>query len=167
MAINFIDSIREEETSEEIKIDPIEFEIIKKPIVVNQPSYGNNYATLKIPSISVELPIYYGKSTSFLKSGIGHDEDSYLPGECGSIILMGHNFSKFLGRLPDAKTGDEIQIVTNYGEFQYYIYDAQIVKETETYKLPIQKEEEILMIYTCWPINNVVYATKRYVVYAK
>ena len=42
-----------------------------------------------------------------------------------------------------------------------------IVKETETYKLPIQKEEEILMIYTCWPINNVTYATKRYVVYAK
>ena len=33
----------------------------------------------------------------------------------------------------NAKIGDEIQIITNYGEFQYYIYDAQIVQETETY----------------------------------
>jgi sortase A len=42
----------------------------------------------------------------------------------------------------------------------------QIVEETETDKLPIQKDEEKLMIYTCYPFNNIGYTTQRYVVYA-
>ena len=41
------------------------------------------------------------------------------------------------------------------------------MNENEVNKVPIQEEEEILMIYTCWPINNIGYATDRYVVYAK
>ena len=70
-------------------------------------------------------------------------------------------------KLPQAKIGDEIQISTNYGEFIYQIYDTQIVNEYDTDKVPITDQEEILMIYTCWPINNVGYATERYVVYSK
>ena len=30
-----------------------------------------------------------------------------------------------------------------------------------------EKDEEILMCYTCYPFNNIGYATQRYVVYAK
>ena len=33
-------------------------------------------------------------------------------------------------------------------------------------ELPVQKGEEILMLYTCWPINNIGHASERYVVYA-
>ena len=43
----------------------------------------------------------------------------------------------------------------------------QLIKETETDKLPIQKEKEILMVYTCYPCNNIGYATQRYVIYAE
>ncbi len=134
-------------------------------VLLNPPDYGVQYATLKIPSIGTDLPIYYGKTLDLLKKGIGHDNDSYFPGEGGSIVLMGHNYGKFLRKLPQAKIGDEIQISTNYGEFTYQIYDTQIVNEYDTDKVPITDKEE--MIYTCWPINNVGYATERYVVYSK
>ncbi len=136
-------------------------------VLTNCPAYGKHYATLKIPSIATELPIYYGKSLDLLKNGVGHDEESYFPGEGGSIILMGHNYNRLLGKLPDVNIGDLIEITTDYGNFEYTIYDSQIVKETEVHKVPIQEESEILMIYTCWPINNVGYATERYVIYAK
>ena len=43
----------------------------------------------------------------------------------------------------------------------------QIVQENETDKLPIQKDKEILMIYTCYPFVYVGYTTQRYVVYAE
>ena len=134
---------------------------------MNCPSYGQNYATLKIPSIDIELPIYYGSTLDLLKYGIGHEIDSYFPGEGGSIILMGHNYKQLLAKLPNTKIGDSIQIATEYGEFEYTIYHSQVVKETETNKVPIQEDGEILMIYTCWPINNIGYTTERYVVYAK
>lgn len=135
-------------------------------ILVNYPTYGSKYATLKINSIDVNLPIYYGANYSILKSGIAHDNSSYFPGEGGSIILAGHNFKTFLANLPQAKIGDKIEVETNYGTFHYEIYNTKIIKETEVQEVPVQKEKEILMIYTCYPINNIGHASQRYVVYA-
>lgn len=171
MATNLIDMVTiDDETPSNIKLPVLqtfEDEGTQATVLLNAPDYGQNYATLVIPSIDVNLPIYYGKTLDLLKKGVGHDNDTYFPGEGGSIILMGHNYGDFLPKLPDAQIGDEIQIQTNYGDFSYTIYDTKVVYETETDKLPINDDEEILMIYTCWPINNIGYATQRYVVYAK
>lgn len=176
MATNFIDMITVNKTYAEEKVSPILQPFTEENVEENQessfvllncPDYGENYAKLKIAKIGVELPIYYGKTLDLLKNGVGHDNDSYFPGEGGSIVLMGHNFSRFLAKLPQVQVGDLIEIDTNYGNFQYTVYDAQIVNENDTDKVPIQEKEEILMIYTCWPIHNIGYATERYVVYAK
>lgn len=43
----------------------------------------------------------------------------------------------------------------------------QLINETEIDKLPIQKDKEVLMIYTCYPFNNIGYTTQRYVIYAE
>ena len=144
-------------------VDPI----LEGNILINYPMYGTKYATLKIDSIDVNLPVYYGANYSVLKSGIAHDEISLFPGEGGSIIMAGHNFKSFLARLPEAKIGDKILLETTYGNFNYEIYDTKIIKETAVDQVPVQKEEEILMLYTCWPINNIGHASERYVVYAK
>lgn len=135
--------------------------------VIEYPHYGANYATVEIDSIDLNLPLYYGDSLEILKKGIGQSTSSYFPGEGGSIICMGHNFATLLRRFSDLKKGDIIKVTTDYGEFNYKIYDMQIVKETEVDKVPLQDEEEILMIYTCYPFKNVGYTTRRYVVYAK
>ena len=70
-------------------------------------------------------------------------------------------------RFSELQIGDEIKVTTTYGEYNYKIYDMQLIKETDLDKVPIQRDEEILMVYTCYPFNNVGYATQRYVVYAK
>lgn len=137
------------------------------PLVIEKPAKGANFGTLKIPSIDVELPMMYGTTKALLSQGVGHDDESYLPGEGGSIILMGHNFKQFLARLPEAKLGDEVILTTSYGEFKYSIYDTKVVKESQVDKVPVQKNEEIVMVYTCWPIPNVSHANDRYVIYAK
>lgn len=133
----------------------------------NYPEYGTQYATIEIPRIDVNLPVYYGDTLQILKNGVGHSSGSYFPGEGGSIVYMGHNSKKVFRRFSELEIGDLIKVTTNYGEFNYKIYDMQLVKETETDKLPIQKEKEILMVYTCYPFNNIGYATQRYVVYAE
>ena len=134
--------------------------------LTSYPEYGTQYATIEIPKINIDLPVYFGNTMEILKKGVGHSSGSYFPGEGGSIIYMGHNSKKVFRRFGELKIGDEITIKANYGEFKYQIYDTQIVEETETYKLPIQENEEKLMIYTCYPFNNIGYATHRYVVYA-
>ena len=102
-----------------------------------------------------------------MKNGVGHSSGSYFPGEGGSIVYLGHNSKKMFRRFSELQIGNEIIVKTDYGEFKYTIYDMQLIKETEFDKLPIQKESEILMVYTCYPFNNIGYTDKRYVVYAK
>ncbi len=136
-------------------------------VIENYPEYGTQYGTIEIPRIDVNLPLYYGDELNLLKTGIGQSPLGYFPGEGGSIILMGHNFVNMFRRFSELQKNDTITLKTTYGEYTYKIYDMQIVKETETDKLPIQDDKEILMVYTCYPFNNIGYATQRYVVYAE
>ena len=138
-----------------------------KKVLENYPEYGTKYATLEIDKINVNLPVYYGDTLDVLKKGVGHSSGSYFPGEGGSIIYMGHNSKKMFRRFSELQKGDIIKVTTTYGEYNYKIYDMQLIKETEIDKLPIQEEKEILMVYTCYPFNNIGYATQRYVVYAE
>ena len=161
MAINLVDLITVNTTNIQT-IDPV----LEDGILINYPTYGSKYATLKIESIGVNLPVYYGANYTILKSGIAHEDRSYFPGEGGSVILAGHNFKSFLANLPKAEIGDEIILETSYGNFKYKINNTKIVHETAVNEVPVQEEEEILMIYTCYPINNIGHASERYVVYA-
>lgn len=156
-------AIKIENTSEqgEIKLNA------ERNRLENYPEYGTEYGTIEIPKIDVNLPVYYGDTLEILKKGVGHSSGSYFPGEGGSIIYMGHNSKKMFRRFSELQIGNEIKVTTNYGEFTYKIYDMQLINENDTEKLPVQDEKEILMVYTCYPFNNIGYTTQRYVVYAE
>ena len=139
----------------------------EKKMLENYPEYGTKYGTIEIEKIDVNLPIYFGDTLEVLKKGVGHSSGSYFPGEGGSIIYMGHNSKNVFRRFSELQKGNEIKVTTTYGEYKYKIYDMQLIKETDLEKLPVQKEKEILMVYTCYPFNNVGYATQRYVIYAE
>ena len=157
-------SKRATDTDNKQEIKPIE---INKNKITNYPEYGTQYATIEIPKIEVDLPVYYGDSLDILKKGVGHSSGSYFPGEGGSIVFMGHNAKKTFRRFSELEVGDTITVKATYGTYSYKIYDMKIIKETDLDALPLQKEKEILMVYTCYPFNNIGYATQRYVVYAE
>lgn len=153
--------IENKEEQEETQINNQEKKLI------NYPEYGAQYGTIKISKIDVDLPVYFGDTLEILKKGVGHSSGSYFPGEGGSVVYMGHNSRTVFRRFSELQVGNEIIVTTSYGEYKYKIYDMQLIKETELDKIPIQKEKEILMVYTCYPFNNIGYATQRYVVYAE
>lgn len=131
------------------------------------PNFTEQYAKMKIKKIGVDAPIYFGVTDEIILKGIGHDSGSYFAGENGTIIMCEHDYMNNFKRLGELKNGDIIEIQTNYGDFYYELYDEQIVLETETDKLPIQKNEEILMLYTCYNMTGADKTQYRYVVYAK
>lgn len=150
------------------KEEKIEIEtVIEDNKLKNYPEYGTSYATINIPKININLPVYYGDTMEILKKGVGHSSGSYFPGEGGGIVYMGHNSKKVFRNFSKIEKGDLINIKTDYGDFSYKVYDTKIVEETDINALPIQDNKEILMIYTCYPFNNIGYATQRYVVYAE
>lgn len=129
--------------------------------------FGEQYAKLIIKKIGIDVPIFFGANEEIILNGVGHDTGSYMPGENGSIIMCEHNYLNNFNKLGELKNGDTIEIQTSYGDFYYNVYDEQIVLENETGKLPIQQDEEILMLYTCHPFNSVGKTEYRYVIYAK
>lgn len=145
----------------EIKFDE------KNNTMIKYPEYGSRYGNIKIDSLNINLPLYYGDKLSILKNGIGHSSGSYFPGEGGSIICMGHNTKTFLYKLPQIKKNAQIQVETTYGTFTYKVYETKVVNMYNVDELPIQKGEEILMLYTCYPVDGLGHKTDRFVVYAK
>ena len=145
----------------EIKFDT------EKSIITNYPEYGSRYGNIKIESLDINLPLYYGDKLFILKNGVGQSSGSYFPGEGGSIICMGHNTKAFLYKLPQIKKGAIIEVETTYGTFKYKVDNTKIVNMYNVDELPIQKDEEVLMLYTCYPVNGLGHKTDRFVVYAK
>ena len=163
--INLINTTAVKKNSDE-EVSSYNFETNK---LLNYPKYGKKFATLKIDSIDLSLPVYHGDTLKLLRYGVGHFAGSYFPGENGTIILAAHNTKGFFDRLDEINKGDKVIIDADYAKFEYKVYDYKIVKETNLDAFKIQHDEEILIMYTCYPINRSVVGrkTQRFVVYAK
>ena len=63
---------------------------------------------------------------------------------------------------------DIIEIETEYGKFKYKVNNYKVVSEKDLDSFTIQNQREILILYTCYPINRQVVGrrTQRYLVYA-
>ena len=139
----------------------------EKQVITSYPEYGTRYGNIKIDSLNINLPLYYGDKLSYLRYGVGQSSGGYFPGEGGSIICMGHNNKNYLYDLPKIKNNEIIEINTSYGNFKYKVYNTEIVYMYDVEKLKVQNEEEILMLYTCYPVNTLGDKKDRFVVFAK
>ena len=153
-------------TEKQVEKQEVSFDSVKKRLAV-YPTWGSIWATVEIPDIGVNAPVYHGDTLDILKYGDGHFSGSYFPGEGGSIVLAGHNSRQHFMYLPRLDLGAKIIIKANYGTFTYEVVDAKVIRDNDMASLPIQDEEEKLMLYTCWPVNTIGFKTRRYVVYTE
>ena len=158
--INMISVETNKQILSDVKID------LEHNKLESYPEYGERYATIKIDALDIELPLYFGDKLSILRYGVGQSSGGYFPGEGGSIICMGHNTSGFLRRLPEIELGTKIEINAVYGDYTYTVYDTKVVPQTQLDAVPVQKDEEILMLYTCYPVNSIGHAKNRFIAYA-
>ena len=163
-AIDYVNIISVDKSNSLIR--DIKFDEETKTIV-SYPQYGTRYGNIKIESLNVNVPLYFGDELTYLRYGVGQSSSAYFPGEGASIICMGHNNRNILYDLPKIKNDAIIQIDTTYGTFKYKVYKTEIINMYDVDKLTIQKEEEILMLYTCYPVETLGDKKDRFVVFAK
>ncbi len=144
----------------------VEFNKIEKRLSTI-PSWGSEFGRLKIPNIMVDIPIYHGDDTPQLAHGAGHYAGSKFPGEGGSIVLAAHNSHGLFYTLPQIKKGDRIKVETIYGNFEYEVFNTAIADYRNEDAFPIQNEKEMLILYTCYPVDNIWYVNDRFIAYAK
>jgi sortase A len=153
--------------AEESKANIIESAVVHPQTSPAQarPGIGEQLGSLTIPSLKLNLPIYYGTSEDELKQGVGHYLKSGMPGEPRHTVLTGHRDTVFRV-LEDIKVSDEVWIQTGAGKFLYKVHKTRIVDKDDRTVL-VEKPTGTLSLVTCYPFQYVGNAPQRFIVEAK
>ncbi|EOW9529182.1 class A sortase [Bacillus cytotoxicus] len=117
---------------------------------------------IKIPSISLELPVLNSSTEKNLLSGATTVKDKQEMGK-GNYALAGHNMSKkgvLFSDVATLKKGDKIYLYDNENEYEYAVTGVSEVTPDKWEVVEDHGKEEITLI-TCVSIAD---NSKRYVV---
>jgi len=137
-----------------------------KASTITFPGTGDRYGILTIDGTEVEADLYFGDGKRELKLGLGQYNGSCFPGTGGTILISGHNNSAFKD-LKSAKVGSKVNIRTNYGMYVYEITKTQVTLASDSKAFDLFKDEENLVLYTCYPFDMLGITPQRYFVYGK
>lgn len=112
--------------------------------------------SIRIPKISVNLPIYHGTSQESLEKGAGHLYGSSLPvgGKSTHSVLTGHRgmvSALMFTRLDEMVVGDAFYINVMGETYGYKVDRISVIEPDDTSKLRIVKGEDRITLMTCTP----------------
>ncbi|MBQ9680567.1 MAG: class C sortase [Ruminococcus sp.] len=115
-------------------------------------------ASISIPKINVNLPIYHGTSDEILQEGVGHLSTSSLPvgGKGSHCILTGHTGYSQLRLFSDVdqmEEGDVFFITVLKEKLAYRVYAKDVILPEETGSLQIDPDEDYCTLVTCYPFG--------------
>ena len=113
-------------------------------------------ATLSIPALSLELPVYYGTDAETLERGVGVLEISSLPvgGEGTHTVLCGHSglsSAKLFSDLELLEVGDQFSIGVMGNTLTYMVDRIVTVRPEDLSQLAIAPGEDYCTLLTCTP----------------
>ena len=117
---------------------------------IQYPNTGEQFGELIIEDCSIDNNLFFGDGNVALRNGVGIYNGSFIPGYGKTILVAGHNNTYFNG-LKNAEAGQKVTIKTSYGN---YTYD-------------LSADYENLIMYTCYPFDELGLTDKRFFVYAK
>ena len=119
---------------------------------------------LRIRRLGLEVAILEGTSEPALNRGVGHIQDTAIPGSAGNAGIAGHRDGFFRG-LKDIRTGDLIEIETIGHVDGYQVERTWIVMPDDVSVLDPTASPSITLV-TCYPFYFIGSAPQRFIVRA-
>lgn len=121
-------------------------------------SPGGVMARLKIPSISVDLPIYHGTSDATLLKGGGHLEGTSLPvgGPGTRAVLAAHRglaHAAMFNDLDKVREGDRFSIGVLNQVLTYKVVQIEVVTPDATQEIRPASSRDLVTLVTCTPMG--------------
>ena len=109
---------------------------------------GGYLATLKIPSLNVNVKVYEGTTSTILAKGAGHFEDTSIWD--GNCAIAGHNrgTNGIFGSIHNLNVGDTITLTTKLGTRTYSVTSVNKISETDN-SLLAPTAENCVTLFTC------------------
>jgi len=120
---------------------------------------------LDIPRLGLSVVVLQGDDDRTLRAAAGHLPDTPLPWEEGNAALAGHR-DTFFRPLRSVREGDEIQLVTRRGRFEYRVRRLLVVGPDDIWVLGPSSDVSLTLI-TCYPFTYVGSAPQRFIVQAE
>lgn len=113
---------------------------------------------IRIPSITVDLPIYHGTSDETLAKGVGHLQGTSLPvGGIGTrTVLTAHTglaSATLFNNLNKVKVGDTFTLEIFGRVLTYEVFDTQIVDPDDTEAILAVPDQDLATLVTCTPLG--------------
>ncbi|HEL2357464.1 TPA: class C sortase [Streptococcus suis] len=113
-------------------------------------------ASIHIPDIEINLPIYAGSGEDILQKGVGHLEGTSLPigGVNSHAVLTAHTGlpnSRLFTDLDKLKVGDKFYITNIKETLAYQIDSITIIEPTDFSSLVIFPDQDYVTLLTCTP----------------
>lgn len=128
------------------------------------PYSGHAIAVLRIPKLSLEVPVLDGTDAITLNRGVGRIQGTALPGQRGNIAIAGHRDGFFRG-LKDIHAGDEIELLTAQ-RTDIYIVDRTVIVDPNDVSVLENGATPALTLVTCYPFHYIGNAPRRFVIEA-
>ncbi|WEV58957.1 class C sortase [Bifidobacterium sp. ESL0728] len=111
---------------------------------------------IKIPKISVNLPIYHGTSKDVLAKGIGHLRGTSLPvgGPSTNVVLSGHRglpSALLFTRLDRMRKGDVFFVDILQQKMAYRIIGIHVINPSDTHLYKVVPGKDLVTLMTCTP----------------
>ena len=109
---------------------------------------GGYLATLKIPSLGVNVKVYEGTDSATLAKGAGHFTDTSI--WAGNVCVAGHNRGAncYFGNIHNLSTGDKITLTTKLGTRTYAVTSVKKISETDNSDTA-PTAENCITLFTC------------------
>lgn len=135
---------------------------------ITYPVKGDVYGRITISGTTVDAPVYYGDDTAQLNRGVGTYVDKTgagIPGESKTILMAGHN-NTFFNDLQSVEPGAIVTIETHYATYTYTVEKCEVKDYEDETAYDFTREDENLILYTCYPFDAMGFTPNRYFVYA-
>ena len=109
---------------------------------------GNYLATLRIPSLGVNVKVYEDTTSSVLAKGAGHFTDTSIWD--GNVCVAGHNrgVNCYFGDIHTLSIGDKITLTTKLGTRTYSVTGVFKISELDN-SLLAPTTENCITLFTC------------------
>jgi len=133
---------------------------------IEKPNLGDRYGQLNISGTIVNAPVYWNDSARELNNGIGTYTGAWLPGYGRTVMMTGHN-NTFFNNTNKIKVGATITLQTHYGTYEYEVTSTEVKHMDDASAYDLTKNEENLILYTCYPFDYIGVSEERFFIYAK
>ena len=126
---------------------------------------GDPIGRIEVPRLHLSAVVANGDDAETLRLAIGHLPDTPLPWEQGNSALAGHRDTFFRG-LRGIRVGDDMRVLTAYGDFTYQVKRTVIVTPDDLSVLAPTSQSTLTLV-TCYPFSFIGHAPKRFIVQAE